>query len=507
MRIAATLVGVVSLAGAVACTEAPPDCAPTGGGPFAIVEGEAIAIPLTCANDPAGRAAAQFAIAALPAGATLDPATATLAWTPGLDQAAAYDLTLSVAGESTTGALRIAVADAFDTAGNVPPLDPVRYPDELGLPVIFVTPRPTTEEYAPVTVTYRGHAYAAEGKLRGASSLSYPKQSYTIKFAAGDYFDEPDHAGGFHAKQRIVLTSTFDDNSYVRQRLAYEVWNRMDADHVAVQAYSAVVYLDGQYHGLYALTDHGDDDLFAAHGLPRTGDVYKAINHDANFTLRTYDGDPKATLHDGYTKKDGQPPEGQPGAFDPLDALVDFVARSSDATFAAELPTRVHVPDFRDWYVFVTYLLGSDSGGKNCYLFHDPAGGPWRYAPWDFNHSFGQAWETSRTAADDWDDFADKNRIFVRMLADPALGPTVAARYRAMLTGPLADATVLALFDAMVAETAAGARRDWRKWGAAYRAFDRWRDRGDLTDYDGEVAYVRQWLAARGAYLRGRLGM
>lgn len=503
MRIA---VALGSLACVVGCAEPPPDCGPTGGGPFAVVEGERLTIALTCADDPAGRAAEQFAIADLPAGAALDPATATLTWTPGLDQAAVYDLTLRVADEATTGALRIAVADAFDTPGNVPPLDPLRYPEELGLPVIFVTPTPTSEAYAPVTVTYRGHAYAALGKLRGASSLSYPKQSYTIKFAPGDHFDEPDRAGGFRDKQRIVLTSTFDDNSYVRQRLAYEVWNRMDADHVAVQAYSAVVYLDGQFHGLYALTDHGDDDLFAAHGLARTGNVYKAINHDANFTLRTYEGDPKLTLHDGYTKKDGQPPDGQPGAFDDLDALVDFVARASDAAFAAEIATRIHVPDFRDWYVFATFLLASDSGGKNCYLFHDPAGGPWRYAPWDFNHSFGQAWETSRTGADDWDSFATKNRIFVRMQADPTLGPTVDDRYRALLAGPLADAAVLGLYDAMVAETAAVARRDWRKWGAAYRTFDRWRDRGDLNDYEGEVAYTRQWIAERGAYLRGRLG-
>ena len=64
----------------------------------------------------------------------------------------------------------------------------------------------------------------------------------------------------------------------------------------------------------------------------------------------------------------------------------------------------------------------------------------------------------------------------------------------------IAPASMLAGSSLLQPSTAAaGARRDWRTWGAAYRAFDRWRDRGDLTDYDGEVAYVRQWLAARGA--------
>ncbi len=488
----------------VACSEPPPDCAPTSG-PFALVEGDTVIAPIVCSGEAVGRAPDGLVLTGLPDGATFDPVAATVTWTPGLDQAAVYDVGLAIDGEDTLGTLRLAVADAFDTEGNVPPLDPLRYPEELGLPTIFVTPRPTTEAYEPVTIVYGGHAFAAEAKLRGASSLSYPKQSYTLKFPSGDHFDDP--ARGLGDRKRVVLTSTFDDNSYVRQRLTYDVWNAMSDDHVAVRTASAAVYLDGEFHGLYTLGDHVDDDLFALHGLAGTGNVYKAYNHDANFMLNGYEGDPKATLHDGYTKKDGQPPEGQPGAFDDLDALVDFVARANDATFAAEVATRVHLPDFRDWYVLATFVLGSDSGGKNCYLYHDPAGGPWRYAPWDWNHSFGQAWETSRTASDDWDDFRRMNRLFVRILDDATLGPTVAARYRELLEGPIGAPALLARYDAMIAETAAVARRDWRKWGEEYRTFDRWRGRDDLTDYDGEVAYVRGWIAERDAFLRTRFGL
>lgn len=496
---------VLSLALASACTESPPppDCAPVGGGPYWLVEGETVTADLVCATPGEERLGEEWVLDGLPPGAVFDPATTTITWTPGLDQAAVHDVTLAIAGEDTTGTVRLAVADAFDTPGNVPPLDPVRYPEELGLPVLFISPRPSTEIYEPITVVYRGHTYAAEGKLRGASSLGYPKNSYTLKFP-GDHFAEPDRAGGFLDKKRIVITSTFDDNAYVRQRLSYELWNRMDPGHIPVQTYSASVYMDGEFWGLYTVTDHIDDNHFAAHGLPETGNVYKAYNHDANFALRQYDGDPKVTLHDGYEKKEGLPLAGDPGAWDDLDALVDFAANADTATFAAELPARVDVRDFRDWWIFVTYLLASDSGGKNCYLYHDPAGGPWRYVPWDFNHSLGQSWQTLRTDPDDWDDFRSKNRIFVRMMDDPALAAPLADRYRAMLAGPLADAAVLGLFDAMVAETRAVAVRDWRKWGAAYRTYRGWNGRDDFLDLDGEVAYVRQWIVDRGAFARAR---
>jgi spore coat protein H len=372
----------------------------------------------------------------------------------------------------------------------------------LGVPVLCLAPAPATEEYEPVTVVYGGRTYAAEAKLRGATSLHYPKNSYTVKFAAGDHFDAPEHAGGFVDKKRIVVTTTFDDNTYVRQRLGFQLWNDMDPGHIQVQAYSAAVYLDGEFWGLYEISDHVDKNLFAAHGLSEEGNVYKSYDHDANFGPLTYEGDPKQTLHDGYTKKDGLPLEGEPGAFDDLDDLVELVSSTAPGAFTAELDERIDVRDFRDWYVFVTYALASDSGGKNCYLYHDPAGGPWRYAPWDLNHSFGQDWQTYRTSSDDFDDFRSRNQLFVRMVDDPASGAALRARYAELLDGPLSSASVLDRFDAMVAETAAVARRDWRKWGAAYAAYPPWQDRADLRDPDGEVVYVRQWLTERGPFLR-----
>src|SRR5262245_6373042 len=67
-------------------------CAPTGGGPHWTEEGKPVTASISCAT---GRALAgtAFQIAALPAGAVYDPATATLTWTPKLDQAGVYLLT------------------------------------------------------------------------------------------------------------------------------------------------------------------------------------------------------------------------------------------------------------------------------------------------------------------------------------------------------------------------------------------------------------------------------
>ncbi|HVV86243.1 MAG TPA: CotH kinase family protein [Kofleriaceae bacterium] len=515
LALAATL--AAALSAVAACTDPPPpepaalppppQCAPTADGPYSLVEGDTLTFTLHCANAGETRTGDRFVIPDLPAGATYDPSTATVTWTPGLDQAAVFTLTLEVKDELISGRVKIAVADAFDTPGNVPPLDPSTYTEELGLPVLFLSPAPRSTNPEPVTVVYRGQTYAATAWQHGASSLGYPQLSYTIKLADGDHLSDPEHGGGFFGKRSLVLISTFDDNTYVRQRLAYELWRRMDPDHLVVHAYSAVLYVDGAFHGLYTITDHVDNNFMGDEGLPQDGNLYQAITHDANFDTVKYDGSgPKATLHDGYSKEAGTPPAGQPGAWTDVDDLVTFTSGASAADFAAQLPARFEVGDLRDWYVFVTYMLAEDSAGKNCFLMHDhdPAVGLWRYLPWDFNHSFGQAWQTYRTSATSWTDFRRNNRIFSRMLDDTTMAAALSDRYRAMLAGPLSDEQVLGLFDAMVAETAGVAARNERMWGQAYRTFSRWSARTDFLDHDDEVTYTRQWIQTRSAMIRAR---
>src|SRR5690606_11488403 len=101
--------------------------------------------------------------------------------------------------------------------------------------------------------------------------------------------------------------------------------------------------------------------------------------------------------HAGYEKKHGLPdpmnadgtgPAGDP-AFADLDELVTFVSGADDTTFAAEVPTRIHVPDFQAWQMLVVFLRLADSAGKNSYLHHSTVT-PWHVVPWDFNDSFGQ---------------------------------------------------------------------------------------------------------------------
>jgi spore coat protein H len=482
----------------VEAPDALPACQPSAGAPIWLAEGQTVEADVACATGLPLPASA-FTVEPLPAGALWDSSTAHITWTPTLAQAGVYQLSLHAAGHAEVGALKIGVADLFDADGNVL-VDPATYTEEYGLPVFHAFPSAelTDVDYTPTTIIYRGHTYNARMKKRGAASIWYPKNSFAVKFDDADLFAEPAYAGGFVGKHRLSLTTTFDDNSYVRTRMAFEMWNRLSPDHLQVQSYSAVLFLDGEYFGLYQVTDKVAGPLMAAHGLNKDGNLYKAVSHDANFRLTNASGGAKATLHDGYTKE-----EGTADTWDDLDALVSFVATSSADDFRAGLAGRVSLDDFEDWYVFATLIQADDSYGKNAYLYHDPATAePFRYVPWDFNHAFGQTWQTEREGPTEQPtDSLWTNEIWVRILDDATLAPGLAARYADALAGPYAADAVLALYDAMIVEVAECARRDERKWRDAYRSYDGWSWRSDWTTFDAEAAYVRDWIQTRWVFV------
>jgi len=480
-------------------------CQPTAGGPYWLEEGETLTLTVSCAN---GRPfpAPVFRIESLPPGARYDHKTATLRWTPGLDQAAVYELTLR-GPANETGRVKVGVADNWKHPDNVPVVDPTRYTEEYGLPVLHLqgAAEMKPDGHVPITIIYRGHTYAAEGKLRGKSSLSFPKNSYTLKFPKEDPFNEPALGEGFTARRSLVLINTFNDNSYLRARLGFELWNRLSPASVQVKTYSAVVFRDGHYHGLYTVSDHVNEHLMAAHGLNKDGNLYQAETGAANFRLVDQFGRPKRNLHVGFEKKEGKPEAGEPGAFDDLEEFVRFVATASDEAFRTEGPLRIELRDYENWWAFVTLLVAQDSDVKNVHHYHDPLGGPWRLIPWDLDGTFGQTWRTQRLLPTAPVDQGEFNELFRRILNEPTFSTPLKARFRAALSRELAPALLQARLAELAKEVGLSARRDEARWMEQYRAFPGWPPRSDFTTFDEEVAYIHRWIPLRWAFLDAQL--
>jgi len=379
--------------------------------------------------------------------------------------------------------------------------EPVPAKEEDGLPVFHlgVADDINDDDYTPATLVYAGREYSGvQAKYRGATSRTYPKRSITIKLDKSDRFT--DEARGFRSARRLVLTSTFDDNSQIRQRLAFELWNRFDPEHIPIQHFNAVVYLNGSYHGVYVATDHVNDDFLEQRGLPPGVNMYKARLKEANFRLTDRNGEPKQRMRAGYTKEEGYPPAGEPDAYADLEDLVSWVATSSDADFRDNFSARLR-PELMHWLIFVTLSQAVDTTSKNYYLVHDPrpdAPDPrWRFVPWDFNASFGQGTSTQRRAPDYWPlaRFARANRLFDRMMQEPTLRAPLLQRFRATMQDVWTEDEIALTFERFASEVALAAERDELHWGEIRHAY--FSTRSDWTSPAKELAYLRAWLPAR----------
>jgi hypothetical protein len=457
-------------------------------------EDERIRFDAACAN---GAAVEVFPV---PDGAELDGGE--FDWRPGPDQAGIHTLLFTGRGEGfpETASVTVHVADGWDQSDNEP-VDPLTYETEYGVPVLHVhADEGFHDTYVGATVFFEGVEYdGARVKKRGAASLNYPKVGYTLAF---DETQLELSDRGMGDKAHLVLISTFDDNAHVRQLLAYDLWADMAEfwgieDRLVVRTFPVILYLDGEYRGVYIAADHVDDEYLEQMGLGREDGLYKAVNHDANFAATNSGGGSKSTWHDGYELKEGT-------SWAPLDDLVEFTATASDEDLVAQADDWLDSDEFLDWWAFVYFTAAGDSAGKNSYLAYDVVTGRMRFAPWDFNHSWGQDWRTLRVGDDYDDDFSNRNRVFDAYL--DAAPERVLERWDAMTAddAPFSEAHLMGRVDAYYEQLEPSAHRDWERWGDEYRSYGGWSGiRTGWTDFEGEREYLEAWIQARAAWARG----
>lgn len=475
--------------------EEPSNCEPTWDGPHSLLEGEPLSATIRCATGLA--LPADTSVEGLPTGATFDPESGSLSWTPTLDQAAVYELVFKLPTQNETLTERVAVTDNWEAPDNVPVVDFLKYPEEHGLPVLNLevdVGQLSAAAYVPATVTYGGHAYATQAQYRGKS---YPKKSFNVQFGAEDKFSDPGRE--IAGIRSVALISSFDDNSYIRSRLVFELWRRLDEEHVFVRSYNAVLYLNGVYQGLYLLAEEVDGGLVGRFGLREDGNLYRAIDQNANFSALDRFAVPKPSLSLGYEKL-----AGEPGAFDDLEEFVSFVSTSTPEAFGAGFSELARQRDYENWWLLVMFTLAGDSDEKNTLHYHDPQGGLWRVFCADSNWSFGQNGKTLRELPTE-PRISTHNLLFKRLLDEPAVN--LRQRLKDELRKSFDLATVLALVDEYEAEIKDAAMRDEKKWGAEYTTHFTApppAGRVDFLDHEGEAAYLRSWIEGRWNYLDER---
>lgn len=112
---------------------------------------------------------------------------------------------------------------------------------------------------------------------RGASTRYYDKKSYNLKL-----LNEKKSLAGLRTDDDWILNALYDDIGLIHNQLSYELWNEIASLEACKGNYSVnqeyiELVLDGEYLGVYALSERGDtkqfmmsdaDILFKVRGYP-----------------------------------------------------------------------------------------------------------------------------------------------------------------------------------------------------------------------------------------------
>ena len=236
-------------------------------------------------------------------------------------------------------------------------------------------------DYMEVDVEIGDRQFGRAGiRFKGNSSYnSYPgqKKSFKVKF------DKYVKTTTFDGIGTINLNNAFKDPSFVREKVYYELANALAV--AAPRANYAALSINGEYWGLYFLTEQVDKTLFTGRfGEEEDGNLFKG---DPRGTLE-YRGTDKAAYKLNYELETNE-------KADDWSDLIEFIRVLNNtplADLAGAVEPLLDVEAVLSWLALDNYTVNLDSysgSGHNYYLYHRLSDNRFTPIPWDPNEAWG----------------------------------------------------------------------------------------------------------------------
>lgn len=224
------------------------------------------------------------------------------------------------------------------------------------------------DEYIPVTFTYEGKTWSEVSmRIRGDGSREFGKKSLKLRFD-----DEP-FANG---RDRLNINAEYLDMSIVHAVVSSELYR--EAGIPCFTAEHVLVYLNGDFWGVYVLTENMDEKYLAANGLDPQGLLYKASRDGS--CMNVYEDVTK--LWEIKNNVDA--------GWKPLQRFIHELNHVPDDQFVAWLQENVDLDNYYST-IIMNALLGSGSTYyHNYFVYNDIYGsGKWKLLPWDLDQTLG----------------------------------------------------------------------------------------------------------------------
>ena len=350
--------------------------------------------------------------------------------------------------------------------------------------------------------------YLCQYRIRGGSAAYYAKKSFAVKLCDERGDDLNANLFGIREENSWILDAMAIDRTRMRNRVCFDVWNELSRTPYATKfgnrngtaGVFVELFINGDYHGLYCLTDKIDRKLLGlkkvkvdtAGEVTARGLLYKGISWGSGYHLRYYDeADVNGVTWNAWEL---QYPEDYPSAktWQPLIDLMDFCSDDTpDAAFREGYQDYFYPANLADYAVFTMAMNVGDNGYKNTFfsVVDITQGHRYLLTPWDMDMSLGGYWngdyDPSLASIDRYNNIAPYIRLVVQNI--DGFRDLEISRWREYYTALFLCDSLNRRLDAYAALfTASGAwAREYAKWNGNPVPL-----KSSIAD---ELLYVKDW--------------
>ena len=404
--------------------------------------------------------------------------------------------------------------------------------NEYSLPLVNVevdVSRLSKENYIPGHITIVDAEMRTEGRLmasfdcklryRGASSLKYEKKSFAIKLLDSDGEDLDANVLGIRKENDWILDAMAIDRIRMRNRVCFDIWNEISKtpyktyfdNRNGTLGQFVEVYLNGEYHGLYCMTDKIDRKLLGLKKAKEQSDgsvyvrgvLYKGEAWTDATGMSGYDTS-ESFDEESWNGWELQYPDDYPcyDAWKPLMNLIDL-CNTRNAFFKLHYRQHFYYDNLVDYALFIMGLNIIDNNVKNTH-FSCPdinVNETFLITPWDLDCSLGGLYEGSH-----FDEYVKitnltGNYLFYQMYMYNVdnFRESMKERWQELSLGIMSPNSFNSRLDAYA--------KRFKESGAWQREYDKWNNNPVPLDLDEELEYVKKWYVNNIAALNKVLGV
>jgi len=237
------------------------------------------------------------------------------------------------------------------------------------------------KEKEPCTIIYTDYDKVNELfgriKCRGGISSKYYKHSFSLELEDKFSFSNLPKYDDW------ILNANYIDKTFMRHKISYDLFREMNIKNISSKSTFINIYINDKYEGLYVIMEEINASMIDLNKSDTMAMLFKDppifrkerltyIQDSLNYYQQKF---PKITDSDKtyYIEK-----------------FKNFLFYSSDSVFAREIPVWVDIENVIDWHIILLFSNNSDGILKNFYLYKLDKDTPFRFAIWDYDHSFGR---------------------------------------------------------------------------------------------------------------------